>query len=453
MASSRKLRSANLPDRVAAEILPLLPAHSSILIGLSGGVDSVVLLHLLHKLSTRYSWQLSALHVHHGISPNADAWADFCADLCARHHITLHVERVDIAPLLQHGIEAAARKLRHAAFAEQYCDFVALAHHADDQAETLLLQLLRGAGVRGASAMPQFTGRTGSAIVIRPLLHISRDEILAYATAHQLHWMEDESNADDSYPRNFLRHRVLPLLAERFPAYRQTLARSAVHFAEASALLDELAEQDGAGSISDDTLSVDTLRELSPARAKNLLRYFLHGLGMQMPQTVQLDGMLRQLCGAREDASVCVAYGEIEVRRYHGRVYALHALGGFEKSQMIAWQGESSLGWPALNMQLDFRRVRGRGISLARLQLAPVTLRLRHGGEVLRVRPGTGGRTLKNLFQENHVPPWHRDRFPLLYCGDELVCVPGVAIAADYAAIADDAGIQVELRAAPKGNS
>src|SRR5512145_2242392 len=210
-------------ERLAAQLAPLVPARSSILVGLSGGADSVVLLHLLQQLAPHFSWRLSALHVHHGISPNADAWADFCADLCARHHITLHVERVDIAPLLQHGIEAAARKLRHAAFAEQSCDFVALAHHADDQAETLLLQLLRGAGVRGASAMAQFAERTGSATVIRPLLHISREEILDYAVTHQLHWMEDESNADDSYPRNYLRHRVLPLLGEKFPAYRNTL--------------------------------------------------------------------------------------------------------------------------------------------------------------------------------------------------------------------------------------
>src|SRR3989339_2289440 len=154
MASSRKLNLTDLSERLAAQIAPLLPAHSSILIGLSGGIDSVVLLHLLHRLAPRFFWRLSALHVHHGISPNADAWADFCAGLCAQYAIPLHIERVDIAPLREHGIEAAARKLRHAAFARQACDFVALAHHADDQAETLLLQLLRGAGVKGAAAMP-----------------------------------------------------------------------------------------------------------------------------------------------------------------------------------------------------------------------------------------------------------------------------------------------------------
>jgi len=450
-----------LVERVAAQIAPLLPAHSSILIGLSGGVDSVVLLHLLHKLAARFSWQLSALHVHHGISPNADAWSDFCADLCARLHVSLHIERVDIAPLREHGVEAAARKLRHAAFAEQSCDFVALAHHADDQAETLLLQLLRGAGVRGASAMPQFALRTGSVPLVRPLLHCSRQEILDYATAHQLHWIEDESNADDHYPRNFLRHRVLPLLGERFPAYRDTLARSAQHFAEASSLLDELAQQDGAQAIVGETLTVAAMQALSRPRAKNLLRYFLHGNGAPMPPTVQLDDMLQQLCGARHDAGVCINYSDWQVRRYQGKVYALHAPGDFDPGFVLQWNGEAELDWPALQSRLRLDRklnprekaLRSPGISLVKLQRAPVTLRLRHGGEALRPRPGGATRSLKNLLQEHHVPPWQRDRLPLLYCGDELVCVPSVAIAAEYLADEHETAIRIELQGARTGKS
>src|SRR5574340_1395451 len=326
MASSRK---SNLADTVAARLAPLLPRHSSILIGLSGGMDSVVLLHLLHSLAPRFEWHLSALHVHHGISSNADAWADFCAGLCARYRIPLQVERVDIAPLRDaHGIEAAARRLRHAAFARQSCDFVALAHHADDQAETLLLQLLRGSGVKGAAAMPALSfveghgdagpkgASTGSAraesknicarSIVRPLLHCSRQEILDYAAAHELRWIEDESNDDDSYPRNFLRHRVLPLLEERFPACRDTLARSARHFAEASELLDDLARLDAPDlfhspsmgeawpvlSLSKEGeggpyMETSRLQSLTQPRAKNLLRWFLHSLGAPMPHLAE----------------------------------------------------------------------------------------------------------------------------------------------------------------------
>lgn len=280
--------------------------------------------------------------------------------------------------------------------------------------------------------------------VLRPLLHCSRQEILDYAAAHDLQWIEDESNADDSYPRNFLRHRVLPLLSEKFPAYRDTLARSAQHFAEASKLLDELAQQDAAQTIEGETLAVATLQALSQPRAKNLLRYFLHGLSAPMPQALQLDDMLQQLCRAREDAAVCIAYGEWQVRRYQGKVYALRALGEFDRSLVLTWHGEAELDWPALAARLKFARTQhpqGIDISLAKLQRAPVTLRLRSGGEILRPHPNAATRTLKNLLQEHHVPPWQRDRLPLLYCGEELVCVSDVAIAAEYQAVADEAGI------------
>jgi len=462
------LNSADLVKRVAALISPLLPERSTILIGLSGGVDSVLLLHLLHLLAPRFSWQLSALHVHHGISPNADAWAVFCANLCARHHIPLHIEHVDIAPLRAQGIEAAARRLRHAAFATQSCDFVALAHHADDQVETLLLQLLRGAGVRGASAMPVLSLVEGPVLsnvevpvlssvegavlseskrpeegpvqhrLVRPLLHITRGEIVAYAESQGLQWIEDESNADDSYPRNFLRHRLLPLMDQRFPAYRETLARSAQHFAEASGLLDELAQQDAADAMRGSTLEVAALQGLSLSRAKNLLRYFLHHLGASMPQAVQLDEMLHQLCDARADAAVCISYGDHQVRRYQGLVHVMPELAEFDSQERLIWQGESQLDWPALRSRISFDECIGQGISLAKLQRGPVTLRLRNGGEALRPYPNASTRTLKNLLQEHSIPPWQRERLPLLYCGEELVSVAGLMIAAEYQVASDD---------------
>jgi len=454
MASSRKSHLANLTERVAAQIAPLLPAQSSILIGLSGGVDSVVLLHMLQKLASRYTWKLSALHVHHGISPNADAWSDFCADLCARYHIPLTVEHVDIAPLREHGVEAAARKLRHAAFEKQQCDFVALAHHADDQVETLLLQLLRGAGVRGASAMPQLAMREGIPDLLRPLLHCSRQEILDYAAENDLQWIDDESNADDSYPRNFLRHRVLPLLGEKFPAYRETLSRSTQHFAEASKMLDEMAQEDAAEAIERTTLDVAILRALNPCRSKNLLRFFVHSMGAPMPQTVQLDDMLQQLCNAREDASVCIVFGSNwQVRRYRDKAYVMRALDEFDHDRVVTWQGEAELEWPALNARLQFKRLAARGISLAKLLRAPITLRFRQGGEMLRSHPKAATRTLKNLLQEHHVPPWLRDRLPLLYCGDQLVCIPGVSIAAEYVSDGNEEAILVELPGAQTGKS
>ena len=459
MASSRKSISAELQGSVAARIAPLLPNGSRILVGLSGGVDSVVLLHLLAGLAPRYSWRLAALHVHHGISPNADDWARFCAGLCADLNIPLTIEHVDINPLRSHGIEAAARKLRHAAFERQSSDFVALAHHADDQVETLFLQLLRGAGVRGASAMAELMSlpRKRESCVVRPLLHCSRGAILDYADEHSLEWIEDESNADASYPRNFLRHRLLPLLGEKFPVYRETLSRSTQHFAEANELLDDLARIDapnlllptasGAGGEGRDSgLPVARLQSLSPARAKNLLRYYLYQQGAPMPQVVQLADMLHQLCSAREDAAVCVAFGgDWQVHRYRGSVYALRYLGEFDRNALLCWMGQAELDWPALHCCVAFRQGTGQGISLAKLQAAPVTLRFRQGGETLRPNQNAATRTLKNLLQEHAVPPWRRDRLPLLYCGGELVCVVGVAIAAEYQAQSGEASIAVSL--------
>ncbi len=408
-------------------------------------MDSVVLLHLLHSLAPRFEWRLSALHVHHGISPNADVWANFCTELCARYGIPLHIERVDIAPLrADHGIEAAARKLRHAAFTRQDCDCVALAHHADDQVETLLLQLLRGAGIKGIAAMPLFKPATAHApATLRPLLDIPRSTLLEYAQQHSLQWVEDESNADDRYPRNFLRHRLLPLLEQRFPAYRDTLPRSAQHFAEASELLDELAQQDAQGLAMDATLDVSRLRELSMSRAKNLLRYFLHRQNAPMPQAAQLDDMLRQLRDAREDAAVCVEFGEWQVRRYQDKVYVMHALGGFDQSLVLSWHGEAELQWPALNRAITFHRSLGLGINSSKLQRAPVTLRLRNGGESLRPHTDAATRSLKNLLQEHRIPPWQRERLPLLYCGDDLVSVVGVAISAEYQALQYEEGVLV----------
>lgn len=408
-------------------------------------MDSVVLLHLLHTLAPRFEWRLSALHVHHGISPNADVWAEFCTGLCHRFGIPLHIERVDISALRdEHGIEAAARKLRHAAFARQSCDFVALAHHADDQAETLLLQLLRGAGIKGVAAMGAVKPASAHAhATLRPLLDISRAALNDYAQEHGLQWVEDESNADDRYPRNFLRHQLLPLLEQRFSAYRDTLGRSAQHFAEASELLDDLARQDMQGLAGEAPLDIALLRNLSAARSKNLLRFWLHLQGAPMPQTVELDEMLRQLLEARSDAALCVGFGAWQLRRYQDKAYVLPVPNEFDRGLVLPWNGEDGLEWPALNARLSFVQAPGQGISAAALKRFPVTLRLRSGGETLRPRPGAATRSLKNLLQEERVPPWQRERLPLLYCGDELACVVGVAVAAGFQAGPGEPGIVV----------
>ncbi|MBI1175276.1 MAG: tRNA lysidine(34) synthetase TilS [Sideroxydans sp.] len=444
MANSRKSKSSDLSGRVADALVPVVPAGSSILLGLSGGVDSVVLLHLLLQLAPRHSWQLSALHVHHGISMQADAWAAFCRELCARHGIPLQVEHVDIAPVRAMGVEAAARELRHAALACQPVQFIALAHHQDDQAETLLLQLLRGSGVRGASAMAAIQPRTALPVLLRPLLDIPRAGLLAYANQHGLAWVEDESNADDRYPRNFLRHRVLPVLAQHFPAYRATLARSAGHFAEAAELMDMLAEQDASGAFDGMLLAVARLQQLGTVRAKNLLRWFLHQRGALPPEQARLEEMLRQLCSAQANARVCVGWAGWEVHSYRGKVHVCHALPEPEPGWRLPWRDEEELALPQLGGVLRFVRSTGEGLSREKLQAAQVTIRLRCGEERLRPDAARPARTLKYLFQERGVPPWQREHWPLLYCDELLVAVPGIAAASEYRAAPGEEAVVAE---------
>ncbi len=439
MANSRKSKSSDLPGRVAAVLAPHVPAGSSILIGLSGGVDSAVLLHLLAGLAPRYSWKLSALHVHHGISPNADAWALFCAELCASRAIPLQVERVDIAPLRDKGIEAAARQLRHEALSRQAVDFIALAHHQDDQAETLLLQLLRGAGVKGAAGMPPVTNVVHGPVLLRPLLDTSRAKLEDYAIHHGLQWVEDESNTDEKYPRNFLRHRILPLLEQCFPACRTTLARAAGHFAEADALLDTLAELDAQNVFDGKTLGVTRLSELGPSRAKNLLRWFLQQRGALMPENPRLEEMLRQLCAAREDAQVCITWGGWEMRRYRGRAHVCTRQTEPAPGSSVIWRNEEQLALPG--GMLQFVPCRGEGISAAKLGAAPVSVRFRCGEESFRPDNARPARSLRYLFQDLGIPPWQRARWPLLYCGETLVAIPEIGVQSGWRAAPDEAGM------------
>lgn len=441
MANSRKLKF-NLQERVSDTLAPVVPQGSSLLLGLSGGVDSVVLLHLLAQLSPQFSWRLSALHVHHGISPLADSWAAFCTELCAKYAVPLQVEHVDIEPLRAMGIEAAARQLRHAALARLSVDFITLAHHRDDQAETLLLQLLRGAGVRGASAMAILQPRKAKPALLRPLLNADRSELEAYAQQHELSWVEDDSNKDEGYPRNFLRHRVLPVLEQRFPAYRTTLARSASHFAEAAELLDELAAKDASAALQGEHLSVAALRELSRARGKNLLRYFLAARGAPIPDSTRLAEMLRQLCEAGAGAQIRITWQGWQLRCYREQAYALPVtLPAADFS--IVWQGEAEIKLPASHGILRFERVIGQGLSLARLKQGEVTIRPRLGGESIRLDVARPQQSLRNMLPQTGIPPWQRELLPLLFCGAELALVPGVAMSATHAADTHEEGVLV----------
>lgn len=291
MADSRNRPSTDVVMQAVAACLSRHAAPGeSIIVAFSGGLDSTILLHAAnrHALTARLS--ISAVHVHHGLSPNADDWADSCEKFCERFAIPVLVRRVDVPLKSGEGLEAAARRLRHKALAEQPADWILLAHHADDQAETLLHNLLRGGGVRGAAAMPESRGR-----VLRPLLGLRRNVLLKYAEDHQLSWCHDESNADLRYTRNFLRHGLIPTIEARFPGAGARLAAAARRFGEADALLDDLAMIDLGAYRAEFPLSLSLIRRLSNARARNLLRALLGRCNVQPPDERRLNEFVRQL--------------------------------------------------------------------------------------------------------------------------------------------------------------
>ncbi len=417
---------STLAAQVDAVLRRQVRSGTRLLIGLSGGIDSVVLLHVLVR---ELRWpHLTAVHINHQISPEAPRWAAFCSRLCRRLGVPLQTAVVNVER--GNSTEAAARAARYGVFASCGTELVVLAHNRDDQAETVLLQLLRGAGPRGLAAMPELKTATGGMpAVLRPLLDVPRAEIAAYARTHRVRWVEDESNSDRAYLRNFLRHDVMPLLIAKAPGADATLARAARHQAEASALLDVLAAQDlGAGSKTG-FLPLGLLATLSAPRARNALRYFLRSQGVAMPDADRLDELLRQATTARRDARVCVDVGGgVELRRFRDALHIVRSLPRLELPFELTWDGRGTLRLPQLGGSLRLARRKGAGIDAHKLRAAPLVVRVRRGSETLRLSAGGRQRTVRNLLQEAALPPWIRDRLPFLYLDGELAAVPGLGI-------------------------
>lgn len=322
MAATRNKRSIDLPSRVGEFLAARLAPAERLCVGLSGGCDSVVLLHLLSRLG--FGERLSAIHVHHGLSPNADAWAAFCADYCKQLAVALEIVRVEVDTRSGLGLEAAARQARYGALTNCKADSLLLAHHQGDQAETVLFNLLRGAGVAGAAGMPAERS-LGARRLLRPLLTFSRAKIEDYARQQGLVWIDDESNIDRQYSRNFLRHEILPHLSTRFPQAEASLALAASHFGEADQLLAELAAVDWQKVQETDgqTASLRAMRTLSLSRLKNLLRYRLRELGWRTPVASRLEEFSRQLLSAAPDRHPELQLPEGSLRIAQGRVHWL----------------------------------------------------------------------------------------------------------------------------------
>jgi tRNA(Ile)-lysidine synthase len=443
----KKTKPLSLLDVVENAFISLSKSHKkmkSMTVALSGGVDSVVLLHLLHQLQKTQTFTLKASHVHHGLSKNADKWVTFCEKLCRKLSIPLDVNYVKLPQKKSLGIEGEARRLRYEKLLQSKSDMVVLAHHEDDQAETFLLQLIRGAGVKGLSSMAHFDGTRR---LWRPLLNTSKIDIESYAKKHKLKWIEDESNQNIDFDRNFIRSKFLPILKNRFNHIIKVISRSSSHLAEAQHLLDDLAQIDLKSYLKSynykHKLNVKTLDKLSNARAKNALRFWLEMNNQLMPSRDLLDELLRQVLTAKKDAELKIQLSkEFEIRRYQDEIYIVPKNHKNLKNYEIIWAGESEIILPN-GQKLTFKKGKGRGIHLKFLRDQKLKIRNRQGGEFFKPHSKRPTKKIKQLLQESDLPPWERENLPLIFVGDDLAFVPNFGIDMKFQTKPKEAGLEV----------
>jgi tRNA(Ile)-lysidine synthase len=446
-STSKQTKQVSLLNIVEKAFLDLNQSHKkikSMTVALSGGIDSVLLLHLLHQLQKKHRFKLNAMHVHHGLSKNADKWVKFCEKLCMKLSVPLEVQYIQLPQKKLLGIEGEARRLRYEKLLQTKTDLIVLAHHEDDQAETFLLQLIRGAGVKGLSSMAHFDVTKK---LWRPLLNTSKIDIENYAKQHKLKWIEDESNQNIDFDRNFVRSKVLPILKNRFNHVIKVISRSSSHLAEAQHLLDDLAKLDLKSYLKSNNykykLQVKTLSKLSLSRAKNVLRYWLELNDQLMPSKDLLDELLRQVLHAKKDAELKIQISkEFEIRRYKDEIYIVKKNQNKLKNYEIFWKGESVILLPN-GSKLIFKKVKGRGINLKFLDNQKLNIRNRQGGEFFKPDLKRPTKKIKQLLQESDLPSWERENLPLIFVGDELASVPNFGVDVKFQVQVKESGLDV----------
>jgi tRNA(Ile)-lysidine synthase len=396
----------------------------SIAIAYSGGLDSSVLLDLASHFARQRQIPLHAFHVHHGLSANADAWTHHCEAECSRLGVHFDCRRI-MVEAGRDGVEQAARKARYAALGEMCrqhgVPLLLTAHHLDDQAETVLLQLLRGSGIAGLSGMeecntaPALTGAE-SPYLARPLLHMSRATLESWCQLRGIAHVEDESNSDSRFARNALRGAIMPSVGAAFPGCQQRIARSARHAASAQRLLDELGAQDLAACNVGGMLNLDIVRRLSKDRTDNLFRYWLASKGWRMPSTAWLAEMQEQLFSAADDAQIKVSHPDGDMYRYRGMAHLSPRLEapGQEAAVRFEWNGAGVMHFPTLRGAIHFDKREGQGIDRDWLSRQALVLRPRGPGDKLKPAPNRPTRAMKYHYQALGIPPWMRAQLPVL---------------------------------------
>lgn len=412
----------------------------------SGGVDSTALLHAMVMLRNAHPrLALRALHVNHHLQPGADHWALHCRDFAARWSVALEVLDIRVARTRGESTEAAARAARYAALSMALApdEHLLTAHHRDDQVETVLLQLMRGAGVAGLSGMPE-RSVIGSGILLRPLLGVDHADLIEYARNAGLRWIDDTSNEDLRFDRNFVRQRVLPGLRARWQGMAASVARSARHLAEAQALLDERAREDLVLAGEGANLRVSALRTLSPARARNLLRYWIDRANHPVPSSAVLGEALRQVLRARADTTPLIEWGRVQLRRYRDGVYLCRPQPEPPRERLVwRWVERGELELPDGLGRLRLRAARPGEAALS-IPSGALQVGWNQGTHRLRLSARGSRRTLRNLYQERGVVPWLRRHLPLVFVGDSLAAVADLWIDAQFRARDGEQGMAIE---------
>lgn len=427
------------------QTISAIPSCKRLLVAYSGGMDSHVLLHAMLQNRDLIEAKIEALHINHGLQNDAKAWAEKCLDYCNKNTIPITILEVDAAHGKGESPEAVARDSRYAAICKmmQEGDILLTAHHSDDQAETVLLQLLRGSGPSGLSAMPMING-FGPGFHARPLLGHSRADLAEYAKQNHLEWLEDFSNSDISFDRNYLRHKVIPLLRQRWPALEKTISRSASHCAEAQLMIEQAARIDLRDMQLDhsDSLSIIALANLPPPRARAVIRTWISDAGLPLPDTTRLDRVLREMLTAREDRNPMVDWPGVELRRYRQRLYLMSSIHDLDQSLVLEWDGREPLQLPS-GLGILHAESAEHGISQHAWESGSINICFRVGGERCRQLGRTNSKSLKNMFQEHGVPPWLRSRIPLVKIDGLLAAVGDMWICEEFSSNDQESAIRI----------
>ena len=438
---------AKSSQHILATVREKIGSYRKILVGFSGGIDSTVLLHALYqiKISELPSLEIRAIHIHHGLNIQADKWEAHCASLCQKWDIPFICRHVTVEGSNK-GIEAAARAERYQAYREELLEdeIIVTAQHLDDQAETVMLALKRGSGPTGLSAMPEslaFQATCGNTVLLRPLLTISRHALEHYRAEQQLPWVEDDSNQDDRYDRNFLRLHIMPRLSERWPHFANAVSRSASLCAEQEALLDELL-QDSLDEIIDyrGGLYIDGLVHCSVAKRNALIRRWIGLHQLAMPPFNQLERIWQEVALARPDAEPICRLGEVEIRRYQGALWVVKRIHSVTGKQYY-WDYPAAYSLPESLGTLVVMEEEGQIRSPQENEV--VTIRFGLQGS-LSIVGRNHSRSSKKIWQELGVAPWMRERTPLIYYNDTLICAVGCFITPDGFVGENNVGIAID---------